>query len=127
MHVETRGGGVATLVLLHGMGATGAVWRRVIRELDSVWGGRIGVCALPRHGASSGLERYSYDTVASAVAGCLPASARLVVAGHSFGAMIAVHLASAGHAVAPAAVVATGVKVRWTADELATMATLAAK
>jgi len=127
MHVETRGEGAATLVLLHGMGATAAVWRRAIHELDSAWAGRVVVCDLPGHGASAALGDYTYDAVATAVAECLPVTERLVVAGHSFGGMIAVHLASGALGCAPAAVVATGVKVRWTTEELAAMATLAAK
>src|SRR5262245_30293299 len=127
MHVEVGGDGAAVLVLLHGMGATGAVWRRAVDVLAGTWDGAIVVCDLPGHGESSPLPQYSYDAVAAAVAECVPPAHRLVVAGHSFGGMIAVHLASGRHGVAPDAVVATGVKVRWTPDEIAGMAALAAK
>jgi pimeloyl-ACP methyl ester carboxylesterase len=127
MHVEVSGAGDAAIVLLHGMGATGAVWRRVVAALGPYWDGTIVVCDLPGHGGSAPLDHYSYERVAEAVASCLPPSERLVVAGHSFGGMIAVHLASGSYGVAPAAVVATGVKVRWTTDELAAMAGFASK
>src|SRR5688572_13506748 len=127
MHVEVSGEGAAAMLLLHGMGATGAVWRRAVAALDEVWDGAVVVCDLPGHGASSPLAQYTYDAVSAAVAECLPGCERLVVAGHSFGGMIAVHLASGRYGVTPAAVVATGVKVRWTADELAGMAAFASK
>jgi pimeloyl-ACP methyl ester carboxylesterase len=127
MHVEAFGAGSQVMLLLHGMGATGAVWRRVVAALDGAWDGSIVICDLPGHGASAPLTEYSYDSVAAAVAGCVPAHQRLIVAGHSFGGMIAVQLASGCHGVVPAAVVATGVKVRWTADELAGMAAFASK
>jgi len=127
MHVEVSGEGAAAMLLLHGMGATGAVWRRAVAALEEVWEGRIVVCDLPGHGASSPLAQYTYDAVAAAVAECLPACERLVVAGHSFGGMIGVHLASERHGVTPASAVATGVKVRWTEDELAAMAAFASK
>jgi pimeloyl-ACP methyl ester carboxylesterase len=127
MHVEVSGEGAAAMLLLHGMGATGAVWRRAVAAFDEVWDGAIVVCDLPGHGASSPLAAYTYDAVATAVAECLSAFERLVVIGHSFGGMIAVHLASGRHGVAPAAAVATGVKVRWTEDELTAMAAFASK
>jgi pimeloyl-ACP methyl ester carboxylesterase len=127
MHVEVTGGGAAAVLLLHGMGATGAVWRRAVAALEGMWNGAIVVCDLPGHGASSPLARYAYDAVTAAVAECLPECERLVVAGHSFGGLIAVHLASGRYGVTPVAVVATGVKVRWTADELAAMAAFASK
>ncbi len=115
------------MLLLHGISATGAVWRRAVAELESLWEGAIVVCDLPGHGASSSLARYTYDTIAAAVTECLPACARLVVAGHSYGGLIAVQLASGRFGVTPAAVVASSVKVRWTADELAAMAAFASK
>jgi pimeloyl-ACP methyl ester carboxylesterase len=127
IHAEVRGEGAAAMLLLHGMSATGAVWRGAVAALEGMWEGAIVVCDLPGHGASSQLARYTYDAVATAVTDCLPACERLVVAGHSFGGLIAVHLASGRYGVTPAAVVASSVKVRWTADELAAMAAFASK
>jgi pimeloyl-ACP methyl ester carboxylesterase len=127
MHVEINGEGAAALLLLHGMGATGAAWRRTVAALEGDWAGAIVICDLPGHGASSPLAQYTYDAIATAVTECLPECERLVVAGHSFGGLIAVQLASGRYGVTPAAVVATSVKVRWTADELAAMAAFASK
>ncbi len=127
MHVEQTGDGAAVLLLLHGLGATGAAWRRAVAALDDAWEGAIVVCDLPGHGDSSPLAQYTYDTIAAAVSECLPACERLVVAGHSYGGLIAVQLASGRFDVTPAAVVATSVKVRWTADELAAIAAFASK
>ena len=94
MHVEAFGAGSQVMLLLHGMGATGAVWRRVVAALDGAWDGSIVICDLPGHGASAPLTEYSYDSVAAAVAGCVPAHQRLIVAGHSFGGLLALTFAA---------------------------------
>jgi pimeloyl-ACP methyl ester carboxylesterase len=120
MHVETLGTGDATIVLLHGMGATGAVWRRVVDELRPRWQGRIVVVDLPGHGASAPLERYTYDTVTEAVRDVLPLSATTIACGHSYGGAIAVRLGAS-------CAIALGVKVTWSAEDLAGAASVAAK
>lgn len=119
-----------TVLLLHGMGATGAVWRRVVAELGGRRCRTVVACDLPGHGDSPPVVRYTYGDVAEAVAAAvapLAGDGELVVLGHSFGGAIAVTLASGRYAVAPSAAVATGVKVTWSADELAGAAALAAK
>ena len=70
MFVEEHGAGDGAIVLLHGFGATGAVWRRTVGELGDLWSGRIIVCDLPGHGGSPALPAYPYSAVAEAVAGC---------------------------------------------------------
>ena len=118
LYVQVDGDGSATLLLLHGMGATGAVWRGVVAALAGRWAGRVVVCDLPGHGASARLEDYSPAAVATALARELSGDGPMVVAGHSYGGYLALLLASGQYGLDVTAGVATGVKVNWTADEL---------
>jgi pimeloyl-ACP methyl ester carboxylesterase len=127
LHVDVRGSGAAVLLLLHGMGATGAVWRQAADALEPHWRGRIVSCDLPGHGSSPASEEYTFDSVAEAVAHEIPPSSTLVVVGHSFGGVIALLLASGSYGVSPTAVVASSVKVTWSDDDLASAAAFAAK
>jgi pimeloyl-ACP methyl ester carboxylesterase len=127
VYIEEHGQGDAAMLLLHGIGATGAVWRRAVIELVDMWTGRIVVCDLPGHGHSAALATYSYPSVAETIARATPPRESLVVVGHSFGGVIATMLASGRYGVEPDAVVASSVKVTWSAEELAGFATLASK
>ncbi len=123
-----RRGGADTgpvLVLLHGLGATGEVWDGLLTRVGDHWPGRWLAPDLPGHGGSRRLPAYSYGSVAAAVAAQLPAGADLVVLGHSFGGALGVVLASGWFGVRVRAVVALGVKVRWSADDAARTAALA--
>lgn len=116
-----RGGGSAPVVLLlHGLGATSDVWRGVVEALaDRAWVAP----DLPGHGGSSPLPHYTFPAVAEAVADLVDPAGTVVV-GHSFGGVVALHLASRPGV---RAVVGLGIKVAWTDDELARAATLAAQ
>ena len=127
LYVEVHGEGPATMLLLHGMGATGAVWRGVVAELGGCWAGRVIVCDLPGHGASARLDDYSFAGVAATLARAVSALGRVVVVGHSFGGYLALLLASGHYDLEVSAAVATGVKVNWTVDELERAASFAAR
>jgi pimeloyl-ACP methyl ester carboxylesterase len=127
VYVEEHGHGDPTLLLLHGFGATGAVWRRVIAELDGVWSGRVVVCDLPGHGRSAPLPAYTYDAMAAAVGRVIPAGGSLAVLGHSFGGFVGVVLASGRYGVEPLGVVGAGVKVTWPPEDVAGFTALASK
>ncbi|RKT52517.1 alpha/beta fold hydrolase [Saccharothrix australiensis] len=113
IHVE-RGGSGPLLVLLHGLGATAEVWRGVTPH----WPGSWLAVDLPGHGRSTPLERYSFGSFAAAVAAVVPPGP-VAVLGHSLGGAVALALASGWFAVEVAAVAGVGVKLRWSADELA--------
>lgn len=111
------------VLLLHGLGATGAVWDGLTDRLDSAWLAP----DLPGHGGSARLHRYSFGGLAAAVADQLPTTGPLVVVGHSLGGVVALTLASGWFGVEVVGVLAVGVKVRWSDDDLARAATVAAR
>ncbi|WP_203867319.1 alpha/beta fold hydrolase, partial [Plantactinospora endophytica] len=132
------GAGQPVLLLLHGMGATGDVWRGWAELLDDRWPGRWLAPDLPGHGGSTPLDRYSFDSFAAGLAGLLHPGDRVVVLGHSLGGAVGLALAGrgAGGAVGNGAdlpgwsverVIGLGVKVGWTPDELAKTDALAAR
>ena len=47
-----------TLILLHGLGATGQVWDPLVEA--AAWSGRILAPDLPGHGSSSWADTYSF-------------------------------------------------------------------
>jgi len=108
-------------LLLHGLGATGAVWDGLTDRLDDAWLAP----DLPGHGGSARLHRYSFGGMAAAIADNLPMSGPLVVVGHSLGGVVALTLASGWFGVEVAGVVALGVKVEWSEDDLARVAAMA--
>ncbi|WP_203859239.1 alpha/beta fold hydrolase [Plantactinospora mayteni] len=129
------GTGQPVLLLLHGMGATGAVWRGWAGLLADRWPGRWLAPDLPGHGGSAPLDRYSFASFADGLAGLFAPGDRVVVFGHSLGGAVGLALAGRGSdestgtgpGWAVEAVVGLGVKVGWTAEEVARAAALAAR
>ena len=108
------------VLLLHGLGATGGVWDGVAAAL----GGDVVAPDLPGHGSAATLPAaYTFAALAEAVADLVD-DAGTVVLGHSFGGVVALHLATRPGV---RAVVALGVKVAWSDDDLARAAALAAR
>ena len=107
------------LVLLHGLGANGRVW--------DAWPQPRFAPDLPGHGSAPGLPSYSFGEMAAAVAESLEVRRDLVVLGHSLGGVIALELANGTYGVDVSRVVALGVKVSWSEDDLGRAAALAQK
>ena len=107
------------LVLLHGLGANGRVW--------DAWPDAEYAPDLPGHGSAAALPSYTFATMAAAIAADLPVRRDVVVLGHSLGGVIALELASGRYDVTVSRIVALGVKVSWTADDLARANALAQK
>ena len=127
--VRRGGGDGAALLLLHGLGATGDVWDGLIALLPGHWPGSWIAPDLPGHGRSApaARNRYSIGGLAAAVATVLDPDAALVVVGHSLGGAVALALASGWYRVQPSAALGLGIKARWSAEELAKAAELAAR
>lgn len=111
------------LLVLHGLGATGAVWDEVVTR----WPGRWIAPDLPGHGWSEPLPRYSFGALAAAVAPLVPSGAPVAVLGHSLGGVVALTLASGWFGVRVSGACGLGIKVRWTDEELARAAEQAAR
>jgi pimeloyl-ACP methyl ester carboxylesterase len=118
-------GSAPTLVLLHGLSATGEVWAGLRGLLDGRWPGRWLVPDLRGHGRSSHAAAYSFGQHAADVAALLRPGEPVVVVGHSMGGVVGLALASGWFGVDVAAAVGIGIKVSWTEAELARAADLA--
>jgi pimeloyl-ACP methyl ester carboxylesterase len=127
VYLARHGSGDPILLLLHGLGATGEVWDGLVSSLDGRWPGEVLVPDLPGHGRSSPLARYSFGSLAAALAEVLPPGRPVAVLGHSLGGVVGLTLASGWFGVRVPAVCGLGIKVRWSAEELAKAAELAAR
>jgi pimeloyl-ACP methyl ester carboxylesterase len=125
VHLRGGGGGLPVLLLLHGLGATGDVWRGWEPLLARGWPGRWVAPDLPGHGRSPSLPRYTFQTFAAAVAGVVGSADDVVVLGHSLGGVVGLALAGGDFGLPVRAVVGLGIKVRWSGDDLARAAALA--
>ncbi len=131
LYAAHGGEGADLLLMLHGMGATGAVWSPMCAGAGARWKGRWLVLDLPGHGQSDRLGSYAIGHHAAAVArAALPhihPTGRLVVLGHSLGGVIGLALASGWFGVTPHRVLAAGIKIAWSDEELHRMETLASQ
>jgi len=101
---------MSSLVLLHGLGANGGVW--------DAWPQPRYVPDLPGHGSAAALPTYTFASMAAAVAETLPVRRDVVIVGHSLGGVIALELAGGRYGIEVDRVIALGVKVTWSEDDL---------
>ncbi|MGH6989304.1 MAG: alpha/beta fold hydrolase [Stellaceae bacterium] len=118
LRVETVGAGAPLLVLLHGSGANGDVWAGLIPYIARGWPGRCLVPDLRGHGRSGHALPYAYGTYAADIATVVAPEADAFLVGHSLGGAVALTLATGWFGLRVRGVVAFGVKVDWSADEL---------
>lgn len=124
-----RAGGSAggpTLLLMHGLSGTGALWSGLRAILEEKWPGRWIVPDMRGHGRSAHTDAYGIALHAADMAALTAGEDDLVFAGHSMGGLVAILLASGWFGVTPRAAVTLGVKISWTDDELAGVAKLIA-
>jgi pimeloyl-ACP methyl ester carboxylesterase len=107
-----------SILLLHGLGATGAVWNGVRQAIEQRALGRSLAPDLGGHGASAWQPHYSVGGYAAEVAELVRGSEELFVIGHSLGAYIALALASRWFGVEVAGVVGVGPKIVWSEADL---------
>lgn len=124
VHLERGGDTGPTVLLLHGSGATAAVWAPVLRELGN-GGLRWITVDLPGHGRSEWLPAYHHRDYAAVVGKAVDMSEIDLVVGHSLGALVALTLADGTHGVRVGAVTAIAMKVGWTPEQLSRRASQA--
>ena len=126
---RSGGSGGDLLLLLHGLGATGAVWDRLLPSVERSWPGSWAVPDLRGHGRSAAEPPYGYAVHAADVASVAVAcgATRVTVLGHSFGGVVGAVLAGGWYGVEVTRVVAVGVKIDWTDDEVARARSLAGR
>ncbi|WP_165351970.1 alpha/beta fold hydrolase [Salipiger sp. IMCC34102] len=126
--VASGGHGGRVVVLLHGIGATAAVWVKVARVLESR-GLRWIAPDLRGHGGSTGQGPYGFGMHAADIAMLLRSEDpdRITVLGHSFGGVVGACLAGGLFGPPPARLAAFGVKFDWTPTEIAQAQAVAAK
>lgn len=112
------GAGSPLLVLLHGQGANGDVWHRLGAFIEREWRGTCLIPDLRGHGRSFHQGPYAYGTYAADVAALIGTEEAFLV-GHSLGGAVALMLATGWFGVKASGVLAFGVKVNWSAEELA--------
>lgn len=120
------GSGGPLMVLLHGMGASAAVWEPFLDASD--WPGRWIAVDLPGHGRAPPLDRYSYGGHAARVAEQLGTDHVDLVVGHSLGGAVALALASGWFGLQITKVVSIAMRVApWSDNDLGTFARLSAR
>lgn len=125
-----RGGtGDRLLVLLHGMGANAEVWQPMLASVDRHWDGRWIAPDLRGHGRSIKDGPFDLHTFARDVADLVAGekASEIVVAGHSFGGVIAALLGAGEFDLPVTGVAAFSVKLDWSDEDVARMHGLAAR
>jgi pimeloyl-ACP methyl ester carboxylesterase len=117
LYVESSGSGSPVLILLHGLGANGAVWQKLLQCLEG-WPGRVVVPDLRGHGRSPHSSEYSDRSHAADVADLIESGTDVFVVGHSMGGAVALVLSDGSWSVNVKSVFAFGVKTAWRNEEL---------
>jgi len=124
---ESGGTGSRSILLLHGLGATAAVWNGVRRAIEQRTMGRWLAPDLGGHGGSGWERHYTVGGYAAEVAELVRGTQELFVIGHSLGAYIALALASRWFGVEVAGVLGVGPKITWSDADLQGSRELAAR
>ena len=128
------------VLLIHGLGTSGAVWSAVARALERQRGVDVLAPDLPGHGAAGAAAPYTLDGLAAAMAAMVMAACSgsrvaagaalirpVLVAGHSLGGYVALALASGRFGFTPRAALSLGAKLSFDAAERARAAEVAAR
>jgi pimeloyl-ACP methyl ester carboxylesterase len=91
---EKGGAGTPTILLLHGLGATAAVWTGVQHVLQQRSIGKWIAPDLSGHGLSEPLPMYSVGSLAAQLADLVRNEPETYIIGHSLGAYLALALSS---------------------------------
>jgi pimeloyl-ACP methyl ester carboxylesterase len=120
LHIDSGGAGDRLLLLLHGLGANSAVWRRLTPILETRWRGRWLAPDFRGHGRSPYDGPYSYAAHAADIAALIAGdkATDVTLLGHSFGGVVAALVGTGWFGPRPSRVLAFGVKIDWSDDEV---------
>jgi pimeloyl-ACP methyl ester carboxylesterase len=126
---ESGGHGSRTALLLHGLGATAAVWKPVERALEERGTLRWLAADLGGHGGSDWQPFYSVGQLATQLAELVQQQQahELFIVGHSLGAYVGLALASGWFGLAVRGVLGIGPKINWPAEDLQAARELASR
>lgn len=124
---QRGGSGDCTVLLLHGLGATGAVWAGLQNAIEQTQTGNWLTVDLGGHGGSSWHDTYTVETLAAEIEPLLRKAETLYIVGHSLGAYVGLALANPRVGLSVRGVLGIGPKVQWSAEDLAAAKELASR
>ena len=126
---ESGGHGSRTALLLHGLGATAAVWKPLAQGLAERGTLRWLAADLGGHGGSDWQSFYSVGQLATQLAELVQQQnpGELFIVGHSLGAYVGLALASGWFGLAVRGVLGIGPKINWPAEDLQVARELASR
>jgi pimeloyl-ACP methyl ester carboxylesterase len=124
---ERGGASSRTVLLLHGLGATAAVWRNVQQVIAKRGVGAWIAPDLSGHGLSESRPLYSIGQFAADAAALVRDVDELFIVGHSLGVYVGLALASRWFGVRVKGVLGVGPKVTWSEADLQGARDLAAR
>jgi pimeloyl-ACP methyl ester carboxylesterase len=129
MWYESGGEGSRTVLLLHGLGATAAVWRPLEAALQTRAELRWLAPDLGGHGGSAWQSVYSVGQLAAQLVELLQPQPKgeLFIVGHSLGAYLGLALASGWFAIGVRGVLGIGPKINWPDADVQAARELAAR
>jgi pimeloyl-ACP methyl ester carboxylesterase len=124
---ERGGTGSRTVLLLHGLGATAAVWRDVRQVIEQRGVATWIAPDFSGHGLSDSRPAYSIGQLAADVAPLVRDVDEVFIVGHSLGVYVGLALASRWFGVRVTGVLGLGPKVTWSEADLQGARDLAAR
>ncbi|WP_417627650.1 alpha/beta fold hydrolase [Pararhodobacter aggregans] len=128
LYAERGGQGARLIVLLHGLGATGAVWQGMAAGIEAR-GHRWIAPDFRGHGHSPAEGPFGFGVHTADLARLLAEEdpSRTTLLGHSFGGVVGALLAGGLFGPVPSRLVTLGVKQVWSAEEVAGAQAMAAR
>lgn len=129
LSVSRGGSGEKLAVLLHGLGANRAVWSPMTAIADAHWPGRWIAPDFCGHGGSPMQGPWGYGAHAADIADLIKDedAGSVTLVGHSFGGVIAALAGSGLFGPAVKDIAAFGVKIVWSAEDVAKAREMAAR
>ena len=117
IYARWGGSGKTTYLLLHGLGCTSDVWRGLISIIEESNAGKWIAPDMRGHGRSDWADAYGLGYHAADMAPLLKGGGKIVIVGHSMGALVAMVLATGIFDFDISGVLGIGPKHDWPAEE----------